>query len=84
MLASRSGCQVYTAREDGIRCSKWIKQKHGTSSGHVRPSRPWLNLATPLLPSTAVSAGGGSAPFMPTMRLGTSVSSIRATKEARV
>ena len=34
--------------------------------------------------SIAVSAGGGSAPSMPTMRLGTRASSSRATKVARL
>ena len=55
-----------------------------TSNGPVRPFQPWLSPA--ILPQrpTAASAGGGFAPSMPRMRPGTSASSSRARKEAKV
>src|SRR5580692_7529251 len=75
---------VYCAHEEGICGNNRITPMPGTSYGPVMPFRPWLNPATLPQLSIAGSAAGVSAPPMPTMRLGTSASSIRATKEATV
>ena len=55
-----------------------------TSNGPVKPFRPWQSRA--ILPQrpTAAFAGGGFAPPMPRMRPGTSASSSRARKAAKV
>jgi hypothetical protein len=75
---------VYCPHEQGICCNNRITLAPGTSNGPVRPFRPWLSPAIPPQRPTAASAGGGSALSMPRMRLGTSASSSRARKGAKV
>ena len=75
---------VYCAHEEGRCCNNRTTPMPETSIGPVKPFRPWLSTASLPQRPTAASAGGGSAPSMPTMRLGTSALSSRATKVARL
>ena len=75
---------VYRAQEEGICCNNRITLMPGTSNGPVRPFRPWLSTASLPQRLTAASAGGGSAPPTPKMRLGTSAPSSPATKVAKL